>query len=57
MLVSVRMCFGDVESALECLVQQATGMAMLKREVVGLLQLAEDFRFAEHTWNRGRWRP
>src|SRR5688572_103941 len=39
---------GDVEGALKGLVQAAAGMVVLERDIVGLLQLAEDFRLAEH---------
>ena len=40
--------FGDVEGALEGLVQPAAGVAVLEGEVVGLLELAEDFGLAQH---------
>ncbi len=39
---------GDVERALEGLVQPPASMAGLEGEVVGLLKLAEDFRLPEH---------
>ena len=39
---------GDVKRALEGLVQPAAGVAVLERQVVGLLELAEDFGFAQH---------
>ena len=38
---------GDVEGALKGFVQQSTGVVVLEREVVGFLELAEDFRFTE----------
>jgi len=48
--------FGDVEGLLERLVEAAAGMAVPEGEVVGLFQLAEDFRFRRGPWNRGRRR-
>lgn len=39
--------FGDVEGALEGLVQAAAGVLVLEGEVVGFLELAEDFGFTE----------
>ena len=40
--------FGDIERLLKRFVQAAAGVAVLQREVVGFLELAENFRFAEH---------
>jgi hypothetical protein len=40
--------FGDVERALEHAVQEPAGTAVLKGDIVGLLELTEDLGFAEH---------
>src|SRR5688572_22486903 len=40
--------FGHIEGALEGLVQPRPRVTVLKRKFVGLLELAEDLRFAEH---------
>ena len=39
---------GDVKCALKYPVQPRAGVAVAMRERVSLLELAEDFRFAEH---------
>ena len=40
--------FGNVEGALEGLVQRATGVARLQRDVIGFLHLAENLGFTQH---------